>query len=144
MARRSRRYSTFSCNAVASSATMELKTSISTVKRRPILVLVEWRIHASAAGSDQPRAGLLFIAALRAVEDAPVGTILLHLAQFRRQQRHQRRVLYIQVDEPVALQQGRLLGRYAAQAQAADQLQALLLFDDGDVDAALVEHGERL
>src|SRR5471032_1229363 len=144
MARRSRRYSSSSCSAVASSVTMELKSSISTVKRRPILVLVERRIHASAAGSDQRRADLLFIAALRAVEDALVGTILLHLAQFRRQQRRQGRVFFIQVNEPVALQQGRLLGFDAAQAQAADQLQALLLFDDGDVDATLVEHGEQM
>src|SRR5471030_3367260 len=144
MARRSRRYSTPSCSAVASSVTKELNTSISTAKRRPILVLVERRSHASAAGSDQLRAGLWSIAALRAVDDALVGAILLHLAQFRRQQRRQRRVFLIQVDEPVALQQGRLLGFDAAQAQAADQLQALLLFDDGDVDATLVEHGEQM
>src|SRR5471032_44722 len=144
MARRSRRYSTSSCSAVASSVTMELKTNISTVKRRPILVLVERRIHASAAGSDQPGAGLWFIAALRAVEDALVGTVLLHLAQFLGQQRRQRRVFFIQVDEPVALQEGRLLGGDAAQAQAADQLLALAFFDDGDVDAALVEHGKQL
>src|SRR5471032_818825 len=110
---------------------MELNTSISTVKRRPILVLVERRIHASAAGSDSARAGLLSIAALRAVDDALVGAVLLHLAQFRRQQRRQRRMFFVQVDVPVALQKGRLLGLDAAQAKAAHQLQALLLFDDG-------------